>query len=151
MSQVQSLPPQPMAKKQHALDAVQRAVTEARAQGIEIVRVPMFDWTDLEEDRPRACDATGAVLIEMGYGAASFTHGLTTTVYGSGNVRPKDWPLLVQNHLGVGVFWLHCFWMGWSYNNQIQVAVLDDKGKHVGWRDDEVSKAAIRMAKKLVR
>ena len=75
MSQVRSLPPQPagvrrtyMARKQHAFDAVTKAIAEARAQGIHIVRQPMFDWTGLGDDRslPRACDATGAMLIQMG-------------------------------------------------------------------------------------
>lgn len=138
-----------MAKKKHALEAVEKAVEKARAQGIEIVRQPMFDWTGLGEDKskPKACDATGAVLIQMGYGKCEWDG----EVLGTGEIRPEDWPLLVQHHLGVGVFWLHCFWMGWGYNNQIQVEVTNKDGAHVGWKDEEVSKAAIKLAKRLVR
>jgi len=142
-----------VAKKQRAFDLFEEAMREARAQGIKIVRQPMFDWTGLGEDRskPKACDATGAMLIKMGYGRSEYTYNGKTEVYGSGEVRPKGWPLLVQKHLGVGVWWLWCFWMGWDYGNQIQVAETNDNGDVVGWRDEEVSKAAIKLAKKWVR
>jgi hypothetical protein len=142
-----------MAKKQHAFDTVVKAIAEARARGIHIVRQPMFDWISLGGDRslPRACDATGAVLIQMGYGKSEFTYSGRTDVYGTGEVRPKGWPLLVQNHLGVGVFWLWCFWMGWGYSNQMQVSVTNDNGDIVGWKDEEVSREAIKLAKKFCR
>lgn len=140
-----------MAKKQQALDAIEQAVREVRSQGIRIVRQPMFDWTGLGEDRskPKACDATGAVLITMGYGKWSFTYNGRTEVYGTGKDRPTGWPLLVQEHLGVGAFWLWCFWMGWGYNTQMQVPVTNDNGDIVDWKDEPVSKAAIAMARKL--
>ena len=142
-----------MAKKQHAFQAFEQAVIEVRSTGVQIVRQPMFDWTELGEDRskPRACDATGAMLITMGYGKSSFTYGGQTEVYGTGKDRPKQWPLLVQEHLGVGAFWLWCFWMGWGYNNQMQVPVTNDNGDIVGWKDEDVSREAIKMAKKFCR
>lgn len=138
-----------MAKKQKAFDKVESALREAEAQGIRIVRMPMFDWTDLGEDKskPRSCDSTGAVLIQMGYGKSVFDG----VEYGTGVVRPEGWLLEMQHYLGVGVFWLYAHWMGWGQSRQLQVAVTNDNGDIVGWKDEEVSKATIRMAKKWVR
>lgn len=135
------------AKKQHAFKAIERAVLEARAKGILIYRRPMFDWTDLGEDRslPKGVDATGAVLLQMGYGKSDFYDA----TYGSGEVRPKGWPVLVQKYLDIGVFWLYSFWQGWDNGRTIQVAIKNDKGDIIGWKDDEVSKAADRMVKRL--
>jgi len=141
-------------KKQHAFTAIEGAVAEARAQGIQIVRGGcLFDWSGLGEDKslPRGCCATGAVLIQMGYGKSSFTYNGKTEVFGTGKERPKGWPLLMQQHLDVGVWWLWCFWMGWDYHNQISVPVKDKDGNTVSWKDDEVSKAAIKMSKRLCR
>jgi hypothetical protein len=143
-----------MVKKRHAFTAIEQAVVEARAQGIEIVRGGcLFDWSGLGEDKslPRACCATGAVLIQMGYGKSSFTYNGKIEVYGTGKERPEGWPLLVQKHLDVGVWWLWCFWMGWDYHNQIQTPVKDKNGDTIGWKDDEVSRMAIRMSKRLCR
>jgi hypothetical protein len=138
-----------VAKKRRAFDKVEEALRAAKAQGIRIVRVPMFDWTDLGEDRskPRACDATGAVLIQMGYGKAVFDG----KEYGSGVVRPKGWVVEMQNYLGVGVYWLYSFWLGWDQGRQIQIAETNDNGDIVGWKDEPVSKETIKLAKRWVR
>lgn len=140
------------AKKQHAFKAIEKAVLEARAKGILIYRTPMFDWTGLSDgDRslPKGVDATGAVLLQMGYGRCEFTYNGKGDIYGTGEVRPKGWTVLVQKHLGVGVFWLWCFWNGWDNHRQIQVAEKDKNGDIIGWKDEGVSKEAIKMSKRL--
>jgi hypothetical protein len=87
----------------------------------------------------------------MGYGKSEFTYNGKTEVYGTGEVRPKGWPLLVQKHLGVGIFWLWCWWSGWSYGNQIETAVFNDNGYITGWKEEEVSKLANKLAKRYTR
>ena len=102
-----------MAVSKKPVEKILKAVQEARDKGIQIVRLPMFDWTGLsdKENRslPKACDSTGAVLIQMGFGKSVFYDA----TYGSGESRPEGWIILVQKHLGVGVFWLWCWWNGW--------------------------------------
>jgi len=140
-----------MAKKKQAFEAVKRSVAEARTQGVEIVRRPLFDWTGPSITKPKACDATGAVLLQMGLGASVVTYGGRVMTYGEGEPRPKEWPLLVQKHLGVGAFWLWSFWMGWAYDNQIQVAVTNDNGDIVRWKDEEVCREARTLARKMAK
>jgi len=123
-----------LAKKSHAIKIILQAVHDARQQGIQIVRQPMFDWTGPEGfDKPKSCDATGAVLLSMGFG----------------HKRPEDWPVLVQKHLGVGVYWLYAFWMGWSYARELQIDIGD--GHIIEWKPEQVSKMANKLAKQHVR
>jgi len=131
---------------------IEKAVADARAQGIEIVRVPLFDWTDLGEDRskPRACDATGAVLLSMGLGGTAVTYNGKTDVYGTGR-RARSTRARTRRPRGASGPARANPWAGWDNGRVVQVPVKNDKGETVDWKDDEVSKMANKMAKRLCR
>lgn len=138
-----------MSKK--ALKLIEQAVQEARARGIVVWRGngAIFDWTGPDKTLPIAVDVTGAVLLAMGKANSTWVYNGKTIFYGTGEPRERGWTKELQEYLGVGAWWWWRFFRGWSYSQQIEIALRNDNGEVVGWREDEVSKVANRMAKKL--
>ena len=108
--------------------AIERAVRAAKSRGINIARRATFDWYG-DEKLPRSCNATGAVLLEMGLG-----RGL-----------PQDWPVLMREHLGCSKHDLYKLYCGWNVGNVIQVE-RDGDGRY---RDDALSLEMNRLARRL--
>lgn len=106
------------------------AIQAAKRKGIRIGRGPAFTWSKAGRSRPpEVVDATGAVLIEMGW-----------LQLGPG------WLKAFCAYLGVDGFWLWRFWMGWDRGYQVQSW---DEGNKL-WVDDEVSHFAKRLAREMV-
>ena len=89
-------------------------------------------------------------MLSMGYGKSVLRYNGLEYVYGAGKERPKGWLGEVCEHLGVTGFWLRCFGLGWE-NIQVYNPEVNDKGIVTGWKEDEVSKAAKKMAKRLAK
>jgi hypothetical protein len=118
--------------KKKSVALIEKAIKEAKDDGIMIIRRPMFDWSGPDKfEKPVSCDATGAVLLSLGYGYE----------------RPKDWPVMIQKHLGVGVFWLWRWWQGWGYGNKMKL-VSGDNPNSAKMEDDPISVMADKLAKR---
>ena len=131
-----------------ALKLIEQAVRDAKEQGVVVHRGngAIFDWTGPDRTLPKAVDVTGAVLMAMGRANSTWVYKGKTIFYGKGEPR-GGWSELTE-YLGVNTWWWWRFFRGWSYSQQIEVAELNKDGNIIGWKEDDVSKTAIRMAKK---
>lgn len=130
-----------------AQDLIEQAVRDAKSQGVIIWRGngAIFDWTGPDKTIPRAVDCTGAVLMAMGQTRWVSTDG---KVYGAGETRKGGWDE-VTGYLEVNTWWWYRWFRGWSYSQLLEVPIKNDKDKIIGWREDNVCRAAYNMAKRL--
>ena len=123
-------------------DILRQAIQAARERGIVITRGATFDWTQpgpqgipVRAEVASSCDATGAVVLFMGWPGLS-----------------PGWLQAVCEFMDVDAFWFWRFWLGWNRNYQVQVWVDDAKLPGKGrWIDDEVCHFARRLARELLR
>ena len=119
---------------ENAFSIIERCCDQVEAQGIQIVRGPLFDWTGPDKNVPKACDGLGAVL------------------WCNGGRVEKPWTAL-RKLLHVDNFWLYRFCIGWDNQHQL-VYYTDHPGRDGGplvAHPDEVSRLARRLSKERTR
>lgn len=109
-----------------------QALQRARGLGIRVAPGPMVHWS--KDRQPIACDATGALALEIGVAV----DGRLTS----------GWLASLCGYLDVDTFWLWRFWMGLDRDFQVQVWVQTstESGE---WVDDKISGWARRLAREV--
>lgn len=112
-----------------ALQIIGESCDKAEAQGIQLDRGAMFDWTGPDKNVPVRCTALGAVLwaFDLATSAQAWTH--------------------LKTILKVDDAWLYRFSIGWD--NRVGLLIVDHEFKVLG--KDTVSHAALSMTKARVR
>lgn len=105
---------------------IRRAIADARADGLSIVRGGGAAFTN-GPNGTEAVDATGAVLYSCG-------------VYS----LDRGWLAVLCDALDVDSFWLWRFWMGWDRDTAL-TRIDDDGREHV----DDVSTWARKLGREL--
>ena len=122
-------------------DKIRKAITDARAKGLKIVRGPCFDWTKPDPDGgppvhsgelPSACDAIGAMFLATGYKGQ----------------WPYEWEPMLEK-FSVNGSWIYRFHIGFNIGNQIMIARVVKK-KTV-YTPDRVCKLGLRLAREYVK
>lgn len=125
-----------------AEDLIVEALEAAQDRGIHIIRGPVFDWCTpgdwhAHRELPYACNAVGAILLILG------KEQLVSPETGFA----PGWHRFVEEHLGVGSFWLWRFGQGFNGGYQITLTVEDKNGKEKILKDD-VSALGIAVRRK---
>ena len=113
-----------------ALEIVRAACLHAREAGLTLNRGPWFVFD--ADNNPTACCAIGAVLYQA---ETPFPADLSNPGYVQAACAL----------LGVDVFWLQRWWLGWDRGHQVTL-IHEKDGKSFETKDD-ISKSALALAR----
>jgi hypothetical protein len=126
-------------------ELITAALKKAKERGIKIVKGAVFNWVDPADiyaikDLPYSCNATGAVLLEL---------GLEKLAPPIAPWFVPGWKKNVEDYLGETDLWLWRFNKGFDGGYALDFMVVDEKGKDK-IKKDTVSRLGIKITKEFV-
>lgn len=131
------------------LDKVEAALKAAKEKGIDIAAgSAAFDWTGIDKNLvPRTCSGFGSLILF--YKLRDFPNL-------SGSVARKGWLRTLSKELDVTGWWLRRFYCGFELgrvvhvktSNKTSMFLIDAKGKKHYYKEDDVSRASIKLMKR---
>lgn len=113
-----------------ALELIRAACIQAHDAGLTLKKGPWFVFNDA--NNPTACCAIGAVLYQA-------------KIPFPGDLSNPGYVKIACAILGVDVFWLQRWWLGWDRGHQVTL-IHEKDGKSFETKDD-ISKSAIALAR----
>lgn len=129
------------------LEKVEAALIAAKRKGIKIsAGAAAFDWSGSDNNVPITCSGFGALIL---------FYNLRDTPNLLGVAR-EGWLKTLGEKLGVTGWWLRRFYCGFELgrlvhvktSNKTSMYLIDAKGKKSYYKEDDVSKASIKLMKR---